>query len=258
MVQPLRIQYPGAWYHLTGRGIERRPLFRDERDRQQLVELLEEAVERLLRLCAYILMDNHYHLLLQIREANLSAAMQWLGDSYAMWFNRRHLLGRAVVPGPVPKGCWWAGKSMRPRSAATFISIPCEPSCTVWASATRRRVGRAFWRHRRIRVRLRRVSACGSRGARGELVSGVRGTGADARRAGRAHDSGDGGRASGGRGTGVGPTSVMWRRRCGKGYRRLPGSGWSVGSCSAGRPSCARRGAGCGQRARATGGLPSG
>ena len=91
MARALRIQYPGAWFHLTARAIERRPLFRDDRDRHHFLELLPEAVERYrLRLCAYVLMDNHYHLLLQICDANLSVAMQWLGDSYAMWFNRRH------------------------------------------------------------------------------------------------------------------------------------------------------------------------
>ena len=91
MARALRIQYPGAWYHLTARGIERRPLFRDDRDRAHLPELLPEAVGRYrLRLYAYVMMDNHYHLLLQIRDANLSAAMQRLGDSYAVWFNRRH------------------------------------------------------------------------------------------------------------------------------------------------------------------------
>jgi REP element-mobilizing transposase RayT len=56
-----------------------------------LLELLEEAVERfVLRLHGYVLMDNHYHLLLQLSDANLSRAMQWLGVSYTVWFNRRH------------------------------------------------------------------------------------------------------------------------------------------------------------------------
>ena len=76
MARSLRIQYPGAWYQLTAHGIDRRLIFRDDRDRQHPVELFKKVVERQhLRLCAYLLMDNHYHLLLQIREANLSAAM---------------------------------------------------------------------------------------------------------------------------------------------------------------------------------------
>ena len=94
MARPLRIQYPGAWYHLTGRGNERRNIFRDDRDRLHFLELLEELVDRYrLRLYAYVLMDNHHHLLAQITEPNLSEAMQWLGESYATWFNVRH--GRA-------------------------------------------------------------------------------------------------------------------------------------------------------------------
>src|SRR5437667_6359764 len=55
------------------------------------VELLAHWQERFrLRLHAYVLMPNHYHLLLQTRELNLSRAMQWLNVSYSVWFNRRH------------------------------------------------------------------------------------------------------------------------------------------------------------------------
>ena len=91
MTRPLRIQYPGAWYHLTARGIERRRLFVDEPDREHLLELFAGMVERYgLQVHSFVLMDNHYHLLASIQQANLSAAMQWLGDSYVMWFNRRH------------------------------------------------------------------------------------------------------------------------------------------------------------------------
>ena len=63
----------------------------DARDRQRFVELLAEWVERFgLRLHAWVLLDNHYHLLVETPAANLSAAMQWLGVSYTMWFNHRH------------------------------------------------------------------------------------------------------------------------------------------------------------------------
>jgi REP element-mobilizing transposase RayT len=91
MARPLRIEVPGCFYHVTARGNERRAIFRADADRRRFLELLGESTARFdLRLHAYVLMDNHYHLLLQLREANLSRAMQWLGVCYTGWFNRRH------------------------------------------------------------------------------------------------------------------------------------------------------------------------
>ena len=91
MARPLRIDLVDGLYHVTARGNERRSIDREDRDRQHFVELLEEVVERYgIRLHAYVLLDNHYHLLVRTPQANLSAAMQWLGQRYAMWFNRRH------------------------------------------------------------------------------------------------------------------------------------------------------------------------
>jgi len=91
MARPLRIEIPGAWYHVTARGNERRPIFRGDRDFARLVEILEETVGRFgLRLHGYVLMANHYHLILETPRGNLSRAMQWLGLSYSAWFNRRH------------------------------------------------------------------------------------------------------------------------------------------------------------------------
>jgi REP element-mobilizing transposase RayT len=76
---------------VVARGNERQAVVRDDRDRLHFVELLAESVERFgLRLYAWVLLDNHYHLLLESPEANLSWAMQWLGVSYTVWFNRRH------------------------------------------------------------------------------------------------------------------------------------------------------------------------
>jgi putative transposase len=91
VARPLRIEHPGGWYHLTARGNERRAIFRDDRDRAHFLELLEEMVGRFgLRLHCFVLMDNHYHLIAELRRANLSLAMQWLNVSYSVWFNRRH------------------------------------------------------------------------------------------------------------------------------------------------------------------------
>ena len=76
---------------MTARGNERRAIWRDESDRTHFLELLGELTERFgLRVHAYVLMDNHFHLLPETPEANLSRAMQWLNVSYSVWFNRRH------------------------------------------------------------------------------------------------------------------------------------------------------------------------
>lgn len=91
MARPTRIERPGAWYHLTARGNEQRAIYRDDRDRTHFCELLAEAVARFrLALPCFVLMENHFHLLLETLEPNLSAAMQWLNVSYSVWFNRRH------------------------------------------------------------------------------------------------------------------------------------------------------------------------
>ncbi len=100
MARPIRIEIAGGWYHVTARGNERRAIFRDDHDRQRFVELLAEWVERFgLRLHAWVLMDNHYHLLVETPEANLSRAMQWLAVSYTVWFNRRHGRGGHLFQG---------------------------------------------------------------------------------------------------------------------------------------------------------------
>jgi REP element-mobilizing transposase RayT len=91
VARPLRIELAGGRYHVTARGNERRDIFRDDRDRQRFIELLAALPERFgVRLHAYVLMPNHYHLLLETPEANLSRTIQWLNVSYCIWFNRRH------------------------------------------------------------------------------------------------------------------------------------------------------------------------
>ena len=91
MARPLRIQIEGGRYHLTGRGNERKPIFRDDRDRKRFLDILAEFPERFgTRLHAYVLMDNHFHLVLETPEANLSRVGQWMNVTYTMRFNRRH------------------------------------------------------------------------------------------------------------------------------------------------------------------------
>jgi REP element-mobilizing transposase RayT len=91
MARPLRIEKPGGWYHVSARGNERKAIYRDNRDRRPFLEVIAELVDRFrVRLHGFVLMDNHYHLMLELSEANLSRAVQWLNVSYSVWFNRRH------------------------------------------------------------------------------------------------------------------------------------------------------------------------
>lgn len=91
MARPLRIEYPGALYHVTSRGNARAPIFLDDDDRIHFLRRLQEVVERYHWLChAYCLMDNHYHLLIETPEPNLALGMRQLNGVYTQGFNRRH------------------------------------------------------------------------------------------------------------------------------------------------------------------------
>jgi putative transposase len=91
VARPIRIEFPGAVYHVMARGNERRAIFFDDPDRQRFLDTLAEMVEQFgVRLHAYCLMPNHYHLLLETPRANLSQALGWLQVTYTVRFNRRH------------------------------------------------------------------------------------------------------------------------------------------------------------------------
>ena len=86
-----RIEYEGALYHVLSRGNEQGAIFYDNTDRKRFLDIIEELSERFaVDIFAYVLMDNHYHLLLETRRANLSKAMQWFGTTYTRRFNNRH------------------------------------------------------------------------------------------------------------------------------------------------------------------------
>lgn len=91
MARPLRIEFPGAVYHVTSRGNARQKIFRDDEDRETFLAVLAWVVERFGWRChAYCLMDNHFHLLLETPQANLSRGMRQLNGVYTQKFNRRH------------------------------------------------------------------------------------------------------------------------------------------------------------------------
>ena len=93
MVRPLRIEYPGAVYHVTARGDRREPIAKDDIDRAGFLAVVGQALERFdAHAWAYCLMGNHYHLLIRTREANLSRLMRHINGVYTQTFNRRHQL----------------------------------------------------------------------------------------------------------------------------------------------------------------------
>ena len=90
MARPLRVEYPGAYYHVINRGNNQEKIFLNDRDKQKFLEYLGKANERFsVIIHTYCLMSNHFHLLVQTPEPNLSRAMQWINVSYATYFNRK-------------------------------------------------------------------------------------------------------------------------------------------------------------------------
>ena len=91
MSRPLRLEYPGAIWHVTSRGNERKAIFADDDDREKFLEILGQAVVWAdWRLHAYVLMGNHYHLLVETPEPTLSRGMRQLNGVYTQHYNRRH------------------------------------------------------------------------------------------------------------------------------------------------------------------------
>jgi len=91
MARPLRLEFPGACYHLTARGDRQEPIFEDDTDRLIFLDLLaKEVLQQGWVLYAFCLMGNHYHLLVETPEANLVQGMRRLNGVYTQAFNRRH------------------------------------------------------------------------------------------------------------------------------------------------------------------------
>lgn len=90
MARPLRVEYPGAYYHIINRGNSGEEIFKSERDKEIFLEYLAKAAERFsLIIHTYCLMSNHYHLLIETSQPNLSTAMQWINVSYVAYYNRK-------------------------------------------------------------------------------------------------------------------------------------------------------------------------
>ncbi|MDX1735668.1 MAG: transposase [Halioglobus sp.] len=91
MSRPLRIEFEGALYHVTARGNELKPLYRDSSDRIRFLRTMERCCERYQWLChAYCLMGNHYHLVVETPLGNLSRGVAYLNSGYSQYFNKAH------------------------------------------------------------------------------------------------------------------------------------------------------------------------
>ena len=93
MARKLRVEYAGAIYHVINRGDRRELIFMDDADRQRFVDTLGEVCAKTgWQVHAYVLMPNHFHLVVETPQPNLVAGMKWLLGTYTSRFNRRHKL----------------------------------------------------------------------------------------------------------------------------------------------------------------------
>jgi putative transposase len=100
MARKTRIEFPGAIYHVLDRGDRRESIYGDDEDRRGFLTSLGEACQRTgWRIHAYVLMSNHYHLMLETPEPNLVAGMHWFQTTWTMRFNRRRGLCGHVLQG---------------------------------------------------------------------------------------------------------------------------------------------------------------
>jgi putative transposase len=100
MARPLRIEFSGALYHITSRGNAGQNIFLDDVDRQRFLAILAAVVRDYHWVCyAYCLMSNHYHILVETMDPNLSAGIRQLNGIYTQSFNRRHAVTGHVFQG---------------------------------------------------------------------------------------------------------------------------------------------------------------
>ena len=91
MSRQARVKIEAGWVHVMNRGLERLEIYQEDRDREHMLELVAAMSERYgVKVHGYVLMANHYHILLEIRKGNLSAAVHWLNVAYSVWYNRKY------------------------------------------------------------------------------------------------------------------------------------------------------------------------
>jgi|SRR5215469_9666091 len=102
MAGPLRFEYEGAHYHVTSRGNEQKAIFRDDTDRQKFVDLVGRAVEQFeIRVHAYVLMDNHYHLLIETPQSRIKPGSEIFERSLHPGIQPPAQTGRSLISGKV-------------------------------------------------------------------------------------------------------------------------------------------------------------
>lgn len=100
MSRPVRIEFPGAHYHVTSKGVQDKPVYLDNEDRIAFLSVLETVVSRFgWLLHSYVLMNSHYHLIVECPKANLSKGMRQLNGVYTQHFNRRHEIEGSLFQG---------------------------------------------------------------------------------------------------------------------------------------------------------------
>ncbi|MGO9203086.1 MAG: transposase, partial [Limisphaerales bacterium] len=138
MARKLRIQYPGAIYHVMNRGDRQEPVSGDDRDRRRFLETLTEACQKTgWQAHAFCLMSNHFHLVVQPPQPNLVAGMKWFLGAYTSRYNRRRKefrreLLEQVSARPGPRHFGEAVQAARLPATATPDGIPCAADCSDW------------------------------------------------------------------------------------------------------------------------------
>lgn len=140
MARPLRIEYEGAIYHVISRGNNGNNIYRTDRDKRRFLEYLESTKDQYQFIVhAYCLMDNHYHLLLETPEANLSKGMQMLNSAYTTYHNtvhkkRGHLFQGRYKASLVDKDSYMAEVSRYIHLNPVRAGIINDPSKYIWSS----------------------------------------------------------------------------------------------------------------------------
>lgn len=91
MARQLRMEFEGAFYHITSRGNQRGSVYFEDKDKERFLEILSRTKERYgYLLHAYALMDNHYHLMIETPRANIAQTMQNINTSYTVYINKKY------------------------------------------------------------------------------------------------------------------------------------------------------------------------
>lgn len=107
MARPLRIEFSGAFHHLTARGDRREAIDEDDEDRRAFLDIFATVVEQFLWRChAYCLMTNHYHLFVETGNANLSKGMRQLNGVFTQWSNRQQTARDICSRGATRRFSW--------------------------------------------------------------------------------------------------------------------------------------------------------